>query len=176
MEQFSIEKKNILNKIDNYISNEAQKQEIHEMEGDLFSMLLELGAVCLKEILVKKGTGKKEKISKNKDGEEVPFYRTNETYYQSIFGKISIFKAYFWEYGKSGTCPLDKELNMPENHRSYLLDKWIQSGVAYQAYHKAIDNVSEILKTTVSKKAEEEMTKKVTKNTMEYYKEEATLS
>jgi hypothetical protein len=175
MEQFSIEKKNILNKLDQYVSNEAQEQEIHKMEEGIFSMLLALGAVFLKEALAKKGTGKTEKIVQNKDKKEVPFYRIKEMFYQSIFGKISIFKAYFWEYGKNGICPLNQELNLPENNRSYLLDKWIQAGITDQAYHKAIANITELLRITVSKKAEEEMSRKASKNTMKYYKEEATL-
>jgi len=168
-------KKNILEKINQYVSTEAQEQEIHKIEEGIFSMLLALGSVFLKEALAEKGTGKKEKTVKNKYEKEVPFYRIKETFYQSIFGKISIFKAYFWEYGKNGICPLNKELNLPENNRSYLLDKLVQAVVADQAYHKAISNIKDFLGVTISKKAQEEVSRKISKDTDKYYEKKANL-
>ena len=170
MEELSIEKKNVLDKIEQYLSTEAQEQEIHQMEQGIFSMLLALGTVFLKEAIAKKGTGKAGRIVKNKEKKEVPFYRIRDVFYESIFGKISIPRAYYWEYGKEGICPLDEELNFPENYRSYLLDKWIQAGVADQAYHKAIANIKDLLGVSVSKKAEEEMSRKLSKDTSSYYK------
>lgn len=175
MEQLSIEKKNILNKLTKYVSTEAQKKELHKIEEDIFSMILPLCLAFLKEALLKKGTGKRKEEVKNGDNEIVPFNKTRKIFYQSIFGKLEIFRAYYWEKGKKGVYPLDKELNLPDNNRSYLLDKWIQMGITEQAYHKAISCIDEFFKTNVSKLAEEDMTKKICQNIDQYYREEAEL-
>lgn len=176
MEQLSIEKKNILEKINQYVSIEAQGQEIHKIEEGIFFRLLALGAIFLKEAIAQKGTGKTKEIVKNKDKEIVPFHKISKILYKSIFGSITIFRAYYWEYRKKGIAPLNEQLNLPENNRSYLLDKWVQAGVADQAYHKAIANIKDLFKIPISKQAQEEVTRKISKDTTVYYKKKTNLS
>ncbi len=170
MEQLSVEQKDILEKIKQYIATEAQTKELHEIEEGIFHRLLGLGKSFLKEAVDKRGTGKTTEIVRNKDGKMVPFNNISKIVYKSIFGNIIIHRAYYWEYGKKGIAPLDKELNLPQSNRSYLLDKWIQSGVADQAYHKAIATIKDLLRISASKQAQEDTTRKISKDTDKYYK------
>jgi hypothetical protein len=148
-----------------YISNDALHQQLHEVEGNLFKNLLQLGKILLKNFIENKGTGNKD-LLKNI---ELPLHSIKPSKYLSIFGDIAISRAYFWKKGKLGEFPLDKELNLPKRHQSYLLDKWIQGGVAEGPYEDAINNIGDLLDLKLTKKVSQNVTLEASKEVHRYY-------
>jgi hypothetical protein len=122
MESMILGAKKEFQKILDYILNDAQNQQIHEVERGIFVSLVQLGLILIKLFLEAKGDGNMGETHTNAEGVTRPLHTTKkEKIYFSIFGKIVIERAYYWLKGKGGLCPLDEELNLPEDSYSYLL-------------------------------------------------------
>jgi hypothetical protein len=171
-EELMLEKKMQLAEIAKYLRGESQKQEIHEIEEIIFKKMMEIGGNLLREaIAIKNNSYKNEE--KNQKGEAVKRHSVRTYNYQSIFGKLSITAHYYWEYKKEPICPLNRDLNFPENNHSYLLSKWIQSGLVEQSYDKTLGSIHEILGIKIARRIPEKLNKKISKEVCQYYKETA---
>jgi hypothetical protein len=126
-----------------YVRGEAQNEELHVVERGLFVRLLALGLTLLRLFLAEKGTGK---LSTGKvvtrEGTELRYHSTKRATYLSIFGTLVIERAYYWDLGEEGVCPLDALLNVPERRYSRLLQEWgalIGVGRAFEQVTKQIE-------------------------------------
>lgn len=126
-----------------YVHGEAKSQQLHEVERGIFVRLLELGLVLLRVFLAGKGTGKlAEGKVVTREGTELRYHSLKRTNYFSIFGVVEIVRAYYWDLGEEGVCPLDAVLNLPERRYSYLLQEWgdmIGVGRAFEQVTKQIE-------------------------------------
>lgn len=94
-------------KIINFVTNDYQNLEIHMTEEKIFRELLKLGQGLLNLYIAKQGTGK------NIYRGELPYHKTESRNYISIFGDITIPRAYFWEKeSESSEYPMDEKLNL----------------------------------------------------------------
>src|ERR1700736_1021951 len=121
-----------------FLSNDAKDCQLHLVEDQMLKLLLSFGKDLLNQFLAEKGTGKKAFI-KTLNNEIIPFHSIKSRQYLSIFGDITIKRAYFWKPGVKGTSPLDAELNLPTRIHSYLLDKWVQQRITEEPYQEAIN-------------------------------------
>jgi len=128
----------VFDQISRSLSGELQNKELHEVEEVLFQSLLKLGLSFLNEYIEKKGTGKNLKA-------DLPYHKLENWKYISIFGDMEIPNAYFWEKGSKGESPIKKELNLPKQHFSYLLQKWTQMFCVDISHEKSRKNIKEIL-------------------------------
>jgi hypothetical protein len=104
-----------------FVTGDWQHYEIHDVEEKIFRALLKVGKSALEAYVEKKGTGEKA------FGDNISHYSEKKWDYISIFGTLNISRAYFWKPGKgSGVFPLDRDLNLPQKHHSYLLQDWNQ--------------------------------------------------
>lgn len=126
-----------------YVRADAMSEELHEVERGIFVRLLELGLVLLRLFLEAKGTGKlTEGKVVTRDGAQLPYHSLKRVAYFSIFGTVSIERAYYWDVWEEGVCPLDAVLNLPERRYSYLLQEWgdqIGVGRAFEQVTKQIE-------------------------------------
>ena len=126
------------------VSGELQNKEIHEVEEELFRSVLKIGHSFLSAYLEKKGNGKDIKTN-------IPYHKLEKWNYISIFGDLEISNAYFWDKGKKGNkenkgiSPIKKELNIPKQHFSYLLQKWTQMLCVDISHEKSRKNIKEFL-------------------------------
>lgn len=127
----------IFNQILKSVSGELQNKEIHEVEEELFRSVLKIGHSLLGAFLEKKGSGKEVETA-------LPYHKTENWNYISIFGDLEISNAYFWEKGNKGISPIKKELNLPKQHFSYLLQKWTQMFCVDISHEKSRRNLKEI--------------------------------
>jgi hypothetical protein len=126
-----------------YVRGEAQSEELHAVERGIFVQLLSLGLILLRMFLAEKGTGK---LSTGKvmtrEGTELRYHSTKRATYFSIFGTVVMERAYYWDLGEEGVCPLDAVLNVPERRYSRLLQEWgalIGVGRAFEQVTKQIE-------------------------------------
>jgi hypothetical protein len=126
-----------------YVRGEAKSQQLHEVERGIFVRLLELGLLLLRVFLDAKGTGKlAEGKVVTREGAQLRYHSTKRVIYFSIFGTVSIERAYYWDLLEEGVCPLDAVLNLPERRYSYLLQEWgdqIGVGRAFEQVTKQIE-------------------------------------
>lgn len=151
----------------NYISSAALEQEIHLVENHLFNELLVLGKLLLEKFIEIKGIGKN-LVPKEKN---LLVHSIKKRNYLSIFGDITIARAYFWQSGSHGIFPLDAELNLPKHHHSYLLEKWIQGRVAEGPYEDAIKDIGNLLNLKITKRVTQQITSESSQEIDNYYKQ-----
>ena len=167
-EAFDISKN--LHDIQKYIQNEAETQELHEIEHTLFQHLLVIGKTILTQFLSKKSTEQKIPVI-TKNNQTIPFHSMRKRDYLSIFGNIEIVRPYYWKAGVASVVPMDAELNMPKHLHSYLLDKWIQLRVAEEPFEEAIKSICDLLNQRVSKRLTQQITTQASQNVENYYQQ-----
>ena len=130
-----------------YVKGKAQDEQIHEVERNIFVELLQLGLILLQVFLASKGDGNVGKTHTDGEGVIRPLHSTKkEKTYFSIFGKVVIERVYYWLKGQEGLCPLDAELNLPEDSYSYLLIEWATLLGVREAYNKVTEFFKEIFR------------------------------
>ncbi len=150
IEELKVEQKELLVEISKFISDEAQEKNLYETERGIFRLLQKLGLSFLKENLAHRGTGKIDGPI-TVAGKQLPYHSTSDCVYLSIFGEIVIRRAYYWQPGEKGCCPLDAWLNLPQRRYSYLLCKWVQGTIVEEPYDKAIERFIRLLDIPISK-------------------------
>lgn len=135
-----------------YAVGEAQGQELHEVEREVFARVLALGRTLVKRVLAEKGTGKTGATVTLADGDELPFHAVRTRCYFSVFGKLEIDRAYYWAPGLASCMPLEASLNLPGRCYSYLLREWVEHLGVEHAFEKAVDTLHMILGVRVPKR------------------------
>jgi len=113
----------VVNGIVGFVRGSAQAMEIGEVERRLLLMVMEVGRAALTEFVAMKGTGYAGKEVVDAQDNRRPYVRDSDRTYRSVFGAISIRRAYYHADGLPGVFPLDAELNLPERGYSYLLQE-----------------------------------------------------
>lgn len=144
MEQKILETREEFNKLVEFVTGEAVGREIHEVEGELFRMLLRLGRVLLELFLSAVGTGNVGQTVTTAEGSVMEYRRDAPRQYLSIFGAITIVRAYYLKEGGKGIFPLESWLNLPKRKYSYLLQKWMTLSGVRTTYEGAVQWMEEI--------------------------------
>ena len=173
VEQLHVEQKALLEATRKYLQGVAQEQEIHTVEGEIFRMTQRLGLVFMKEFLAQAGTGQVAGSCQTPAGQSLPLQDVKSCQYLSVFGRLEIPRAYYWEEGAAGYYPLDARLNLPERRYSYLLDQWAQAGIVEQAYDKATGALSGLLGIPIWKRGQEVVAREVAGAVNAFYQEQA---
>jgi hypothetical protein len=126
-----------------YVRGEARTEKLHDVERGLFVRLLQLGLALLRLFIEERGPGKlAEGKIVTREGTELPYHSKKHLTYFSIFGTLEIERAYYWDLGEEGVCPLDAVLGVPERYYSLLLREWgalIGVGRAFEQVTKQIE-------------------------------------
>lgn len=125
------------NSILEYILEEAMGLEIHRVELGIYQRLLRLGRILLELFVLATGTGKIGEALTGEDGTVYRYLRDSGCKYLSIFGEITIVRAYYSKEGREGLFPLDARLNLPERKYSYVLQDWMASRAVETSYERA---------------------------------------
>jgi hypothetical protein len=125
------------NSIVDYILGAAVCREIHEGEDGIYRRLLRLGRILLELFVPAVGTGKIGERLIDEDGTVYRYLRDSGCKYLSIFGEITIVRAYYAKEGRKGRFPLDARLNLPQRKYSYVLQDWMLSKAVETSYEKA---------------------------------------
>jgi len=104
----------VVNEIFTFVRCEAQGMEIGEVERRLLSLVMAVGRAALVEFVAEKGTGYAGKEVMDAQGSWCPYVRDRSCSYRSIFGPVTVRRAYYYSPGSPGVFPLDGELNMPQ--------------------------------------------------------------
>lgn len=120
--------------------------KLHEIEGHLFSSLLQLGLQLLGYyiLLVKKLVGQ-QGIPLDSQGKQMKNKGERVRPYFSIFGRVGIARSkYYSDYDKTHYV-LDGVLGLPSSHYSYLLEDWLAFGAVEVDFHQSVSQLERIL-------------------------------
>ena len=145
MEEKILQAHGEFNKVIDLVTREALDREIHVVEGEIFRMLLRLGRILLELFLCSVGTGCVGQTVTMEDGSVLRYRRDSPRKYLSIFGQVSIVRAYYLKDGTKGVFPLEAQLNLPKRMYSYLLQKWMTLWGARTTYKGAVETLEEFL-------------------------------
>lgn len=145
MEAKILEARDEFNGILEFVRTDAIGSEIHQVEQEIFRKLLRLGRSLLKVFLCSVGTGKQGPIIERADGSVLRYRRETVRQYLSIFGKVTINRAYYLGGGGKGFFPLDAQLNLPKRMYSYVLQKWMSGQAVETTYESAAKWIQRVL-------------------------------
>jgi len=78
------------------------------MERQVFKWLLELGGQLLQLYFAYRSAESEQSSYVSASGVELPYHQERRRQYYSIFGKIPIWRPYFYRAGEGGAAPLDE--------------------------------------------------------------------
>jgi hypothetical protein len=132
----------MVNQIFTFVRREAQSMEIGEVERHLLSLVMAVGRAALEEFVAVKGSGYSGKEIVDGQGNRCSYVRDRSCVYRSIFGAVSIARAYYHHAGSPGEFPLDGELNLPDRGYSYLVQEFSSRLAITMSYEDAQEILS----------------------------------
>jgi hypothetical protein len=170
LENELINQENLLAQISDFVTSEAQNQELHQVEENLLRKLMELGQFLLREVIARRGDGYVgESVADG--GVQRQYKGKRKTTYLSLFGELKIERAYYWQTGVGGTCPLDARLNLPAGKVSYFVQKLFQGRVTEGSYDEALRVMDEFFGLSLNKRIQEKLTRQASAGRDEFYQE-----
>lgn len=142
MEERIYDVASMVNEILVFVRGSAQAMEIGEVERHLLSLVMALGRAALEEFVSMKGTGYAGKEIMDAQENRCPYVRDRSCAYRSVFGTISIWRAYYHTTGSPGVFPLDGELNLPERGYSYPVQEFSSRLAVTMSYEDAQEILS----------------------------------
>lgn len=143
--------------------------ELDAMERELFADLMRLGAETLDLRTKALGDGHVGPTAKGTDGQARPFHSHKEVTYRSVFGEITIRRAYYWSEGQEGFCPLDARLNLPARKDSYLLQEWALRLGLVESYDETREGLAQLLLPDLPKRQLEQHVREVGQKVRDFY-------
>lgn len=127
-------------------------QTLDEAERTLFTELMNLGREMLSLRAQAAGNGNVGSSARGPDGRDRTLIDYRTVQYRSVFGEISIRRAYYWAAGIGGFCPLDARLSLPETKDSYLLQEWALRMGVVESYDESKAGLADLLKLPMPKR------------------------
>lgn len=124
---------------------QAKTATADDIERNLFKMLLALGAKLLTLFFVMRAEQCSRESYQTARGKSLPYQRDTHRSYVSIFGKVPLWRPYFYKKGSGGHSPLDAELGLGANSYSDLVREISDYLAVYTVYHKSSDILTRLL-------------------------------
>jgi hypothetical protein len=142
--------------IDFVTGEEARMATADHIERGLFRLLLSLGAQLLTLFFAMRCEVCSREPLQLADGQKLPYHQDTKRDYFSIFGKLAVWRPYFYKKGVGGEHPLDAELSLGEDCYSDLLRETSDYLGVYTVYGKTCDILKRLLGLDLSTRVVEE--------------------
>ena len=128
-----------------YVDGAVGREELHEVELNVFRQVLRLGRGLLEAFVEQSGTGYEPgNPPLSEVGDPMVYKGTVDSPYVSIFGEIVISRAGYAHPEGGRVYPIDAQLNLPAHKYSYVLVKWLQASSAETDFRSAVHRFNEI--------------------------------
>jgi hypothetical protein len=142
--------------LDFVTGEEARTATADHIERGLFKLVLSLGAKLLRLFFVMRCEACSREALQLEDGQLLPFHQDTKRDYFSIFGKLAIWRPYFYKEGVGAEHPLDAELSLGEDCYSDLLREVTDYLGVYTVFGKTCDILKRLLGLNLSTRVVEE--------------------
>jgi hypothetical protein len=144
-------------KMINFVTGEeARTTTADQMERGLFKLLIRLGAKLLTLFFVMRSQVCRRDTLQTPEGQKLYYQQDVKRDYFSIFGKLAVWRPYFYKTGVGGQNPLDAELSLGDDCYSDLVREVSDYLGVYGVYHKTADILERLLELRLSTRAIEE--------------------
>jgi len=128
-----------------FVTNEAAgTATADQIERGLFSRLLALGARLLLLFFAQQSQNSTRDTFTTPEGACLPYHRDSKRTYLSVFGKVPIWRPYFYQLGGGSACPLDAALGLGEDSYSDMVRELAEYLGVYSVYHKTAEILERI--------------------------------
>ena len=134
-----------------YLGENTTPRPLHEVEAEVFAHVLKLGRSMLAAVVEQIGTGGTGLRHIDDEGAERRYHSLKPCAYRSVFGPVTITRAYYHDPEHGGHCPLDGALSLPERSYSLLLQRWVTLLAVKSPYDDGIDDLATLLGIAVPK-------------------------
>jgi hypothetical protein len=131
--------------LDFVTGEQAHQATADQIERGLFKLLLAMGAKLLRLFFVIRSEACSRDTIQSATGATLPYQRDTKRTYYSIFGKLPLYRPYFYKKGIGGETPLDAALGLGEDRYSDLLREVSDYLGVYNVYHKTGDILARLL-------------------------------
>ena len=131
--------------LDFVTGEQAHQATADQIERGLFRLLLALGAKLLILFFVIRSEACSRDPIQSASGAILPYERETKRVYYSIFGKLPLYRPYFYKKGVGTETPLDAALGLGEDRYSDLLREVSDYLGVYNVYHKTGDILVRLL-------------------------------
>lgn len=136
--------------LDFVMGEQARTATADQIERGLFKLLICLGAKLLTLFFVVRSEVCSRDTLQTADGRDLPYHRDTKRDYFSIFGKLALWRPYFYKKDIGGQSPLDAELSLGEDCYSDLVREVSEYLGVYSVYHKTTDILERLLALQLS--------------------------
>jgi len=137
-----------------FVTNEAAyKATADQIERGLFTRLLRMGYQLLRLFFTLRSQMSTRDRWVTAEGEQLPYHRDSKRNYLSIFGKLPLWRPYFYRKGAGSACPLDAELSLGTDSYSDMVRELAEYLGVYGVYHKAGEILERIFGLQLSSRA-----------------------
>jgi hypothetical protein len=126
-------------------SDQAKTATADYIERSIFKMLLALGAKLLTLFFVMRAEQCSREPRQTATGANLPYQRDTHRTYFSVFGKVPLWRPYFYKKDVGGQSPLDAELGLGDDCYSDLVRELIDYLGVYNVYHKSAEILERLL-------------------------------
>lgn len=128
-----------------YVESAVGREQLGEVERELFRKVQHLGRSLLEAFLAQSGTGYSAASPPcSPEGKALTFKGFVDSPYVSIFGEVTITRAAYADESIGYVYPLDAQLNLPAHKYSYLLEKWLLARATETDFREAIEVLNEM--------------------------------
>src|SRR3972149_2641555 len=125
--------------------SQAETATMDQMERSLFRQVLQMGYQLLRLFVMMRAEAESHGQLVKSNKTVLPYHSQKRRDYFSIFGKLTIERAYFYAWGGQGGAPLDEALSLPERCYSDLLMESAELLGVEGAYRKGLCVVARLL-------------------------------
>jgi hypothetical protein len=136
---------------------QARTATADHIERGLFKLLLKLGAKLLTLFFVMRSQAYCRQPLEMEEGQTLPYLEDKKRTYFSVFGKIALWRPYFYKKRSEGQSPLDAELSLGSDRYSDLLREMAEYLDVYVVYHKTTDILERLLELKLSTRAQQQL-------------------
>ncbi|MGD9093001.1 MAG: ISKra4 family transposase [Anaerolineales bacterium] len=155
--------------LDFVMGEEARTATADQIERGLFSLLLSLGAKLLGLFFVMRSQACARGKHQGAEGCELPYQQDKKRDYYSIFGKLPIWRPYFYQKGMGGQFPLDAELSLGDDCYSDLVREVCEYLGVYTVYGQSSDILRRLLGLNLSTRVIQENIAEDARDVEAYY-------
>ena len=134
----------------------ARTATADHIERGLFKLLIRLGAKLLTLFFVMRSQACSRETLQIAEGHQLYYQRDTKRDYFSLFGKLAVWRPYFYKTGVGGQTPLDAELSLGDDCYSDLVREVSEYLGVYSVYHKTTDILQRLLGLNLSTRVVEE--------------------
>jgi hypothetical protein len=151
--------------------HESDERTADEVERSLFKQLLGLGAQLMLLFFSIRASRYGHEPLTTKEGVEIPYHSKKKRNYYSIFGKLPLWRPYFYKSGVGESSPLDEELSLGDDSYSDLVRELAEYLGVDVTYKKVRHFWSRLLGQALSTQAIKTMIAKDAADVQAYYEQ-----